>query len=140
MKKIFIIVLILFFGLSSFADNCVLTELINGNNIQTCKTISGNKKCFISKIGNENIDYRFDGKINHIGDKNVYYQNGKISKIGDEHITYRFDGVISEIGNRKVYYKNDKIIKIGDETIDYRFDGIVNKIGDKNVYYQFIED
>jgi imidazolonepropionase-like amidohydrolase len=140
-KKIFISVLILFFGLPAFADdNCVITDIINGKNIHTCKTVYGDKKCLISRIGDDSIDYRFDGQINRIGNKNVYYQNGKIVKIGDDSIRYWSDGKILEIGDKTVYYQNGRIIKIGSDSIKYDLDGEILKFGDKWVNYQMIED
>ena len=106
MIKNFILFFILFIGLSAFAEaNCVITNMLSGNNVQYCNTISGNKKCKIVRIGDEYIDYRFDGIIKSIGNRSVLYQDGKIVRIGDEYINYRFDGIIKSIGNRSVLYQ-----------------------------------
>ena len=142
MKNVFITILILFFGLSAFADEyCTITQIFYGNNVHkyTDFKISPVTER-ISAIGNRHFKYNPDGSIWHINGESVSYSNGRITSIGNKYIKYEPDGKISSIGGESVSYSNGRITSIGNKNVKYDPSGEIWHIGNDSVSYQQMKD
>ena len=93
----------------------------------------------ISRIGNDNITYWSNGKINKIGDKIVNYTGDKIWTIGGKSVHYNQRNEIDQIGDERVKYdSNGSLWYIGNKKAWNDSNGRMIQLGDKNVFYEKI--
>ena len=85
------------------------------------------KNTFPHKLGEQNLEFNYDGRLIKIGNTIFQYDlNGRVDRIGDLVLSYNYQQQIVAIGGYAIIYNTNKTVdQIGAFKVKYNYNGQV---------------